>query len=74
MAAEVDLSSGEELTVPLTGALSDGTLIEGADCMVVVGQVPRSIHAKRSDINKDGLVNISDLAIVSNHWLESSVE
>ncbi len=74
VAAEVDLSSGEELTVPLTGALSDGTLIEGADCMVVVGQVPRSIHVKRSDVNKDGIVDILDMAIVSKHWLESSVE
>lgn len=73
VAAEVDLSSGEELTLTFTGALSDGTPIEGADCMVVVGQVPRSIHAKRSDINGDGVVNMLDVAMVADNWLESSV-
>jgi hypothetical protein len=72
--AEVDLTSGEELTLALTGALNDEMEIEGADCMVVVGQVPRSIHAKRSDVNGDGVVSMLDVVIVAENWLESSVE
>lgn len=66
------LLGGQTLSLTLTGALSDGTLIEGTDCVLLVGNVPRAIAAKRADINGDGVVDFRDLTIVSNYWLESS--
>jgi len=67
-----ELVGGLTLSLTLTGALSDGTLIEGTDCVLLVGNVPRAIAAKRADINGDGVVDFRDLTIVANYWLESS--
>ena len=67
-----ELVDGQTLLLTLTGALSDDTLIEGADCVLLVGNVARAIAAKRADINGDGVVDFRDLTIVANYWLESS--
>jgi len=68
-----ELVDGEVLVLPLAGALSDHTLIEGQDCVVVRGKVPKPIAAKRSDINADGIVNILDLAMMTNYWLQYAI-
>ena len=66
------LIEGEVLALPLTGVLSDGTPIEGADCVRIVGKVPRSLAAKKSDVNEDGIVNILDFSTMAEYWLESA--
>jgi len=63
---------GQTLLLTLTGALYDGKPIEGADCVVLVGNVPKWLAAKGSDINGDGIVNILDFAELATYWLESS--
>jgi len=65
-----EVNTGDILTLPLTGVLNDGTPIEGADCVVIVG---RHKPINKADINKDGLVNTVDIAIVAENWLQSSV-
>ncbi|MHC4498761.1 MAG: LamG domain-containing protein [Planctomycetota bacterium] len=62
--------AGEELVLPLTGALYDGTPIEGEDCVVLVGNVPRALAARMADIDRDGIVSMMDFAIVAQYWLE----
>lgn len=64
---------GETLVLTLTGVLTDGTPIEGTDCIVVVGKVPRPLAAKRADINGDGIVNILDFSMIAEYWLEPVV-
>ena len=41
--------------------------IEGADCILIKGM--RKAHNK-ADINKDGVVDGIDFAIVAENWLE----
>ncbi|GAG00762.1 unnamed protein product [marine sediment metagenome] len=65
-------AQGDVLTLALEGALYDGTLIEGADCVVVAGKVPKPIHAKISDVNGDGVVNMLDFVMLAGNWLESA--
>jgi hypothetical protein len=64
---------GETPVLTLTGVLTDGTPIEGTDCIVVGGKVPRPLAAKKSDINKDGIVNAYDLGLIAKYWLEPAV-
>jgi hypothetical protein len=66
-----ELSDGDVLTLRLTGVLQDGTPIEGADCIVVRG---KSKPLNKADIDKNGTVNIVDLAIMAESWLQSTVE
>jgi len=65
-----DLAQGDMLALSLTGTLTDGTAIEGQDCVVIVGKVPKAILAKKSDINEDGIVNNYDFAEMAKYWLE----
>ncbi len=65
-----EVNKGDILTLPLTGVLYDETPIEGADCIVIVG---RHKPINEADINKDGVVNSVDMAIVAENWLESSI-
>jgi hypothetical protein len=67
-----ELVDSQPLSLTLTGASSDDTLIEGTDCVLLVGNVLRAIAAKRADINGDSVVDFRDLTIVSNYWLEFS--
>jgi len=67
-----DLVRGDVLILTLTGVSSDGTRIEGADCVSIVGKVPKSTAAKRSDINADGRVNMLDFVSIAENWLQST--
>jgi hypothetical protein len=60
----------EELVLPLTGWLTDGTPVEGSDCIRIVGKVPRPVAAKKADTNGDGIVNILDFGMIAEYWLE----
>ena len=65
-----EVNTGDILTLTLTGVLNDETSIEGADCVVIVG---RHKPINKADINKDGVVNTVDIAIVAENWLNSSI-
>ena len=67
------LVDGDVLVLTLTGVLNDATPVEGADCVTVVGRVPKPLAAKRSDINGDGIVNILDLSMLAEYWLEAAL-
>ena len=50
--------------------LYDETPVEEADCVVIcVKHKP----INKADINKDGVVNMLDIATVAGNWLESSI-
>jgi hypothetical protein len=68
-----DLVKDDVLTLQITGVLSDETGIEGADCVIVVGQVPKSMVAKRSDANRDGVVDMLDFVLMADDWLQSTL-
>ncbi len=69
-----DVNDGDVLTLELTGVLYDPipyeTPIEGADCILIRGKY--KAHNK-ADINKDGVVDMTDFAIISENWLQSSI-
>jgi len=67
-----ELAKGDELMLTLRGELYDGTAIQGTDCVVLVGNVPKWLEARGSDINGDGVVNLLDLAELATYWLESA--
>ena len=65
-----EVDTGDILTLPLTGVLNDETQIEGQDCVVIVG---RHKPINIADVNEDGVVNVLDMTIFAQNWLESSV-
>jgi hypothetical protein len=65
-----NVNDGEVLSLTLTGSLSDETPIEGEDCVSIVG---RFKPFSKGDLNKDGIVNLLDMAIITKSWLESSI-
>jgi hypothetical protein len=65
-----DLADGQVLALKLTGRLLYETRIEGTDCVVLVGNVPGWLAAMKSDITRDGIVNIRDFAVLCEYWLE----
>ena len=69
-----DVNDGDVLTLELTGVLYDPipfeTPIEGADCILIKGW--HKAHNK-ADINKDGVVDMTDFAIISENWLKFSI-
>ena len=69
---EDGLVKDQMLPLTLRASLSDGTAIQGTDCVVLVGNVPRYLLVRGSDINGDGVVNLLDLAELAGYWLESS--
>jgi hypothetical protein len=66
-----DVSDGDELELNLTGVLYSGVPIEGADCIVVRGKF-KSFNS--ADLNKDGMVDSVDFAVLAENWLKSSIE
>ena len=62
---------GQTLELTMSGKLYDGTSIEAADCVKLVGNVSKWLLAKDSDINEDGKVDFLDIAELANYWLES---
>jgi len=67
-----DLAKDQTLALTLTGELFDDTGIEGTDCVVLVGNVPKWLAARRLDYNEDGIVNIRDFAAMAEYWLEAT--
>ncbi|MHC4265330.1 MAG: LamG domain-containing protein [Planctomycetota bacterium] len=67
-----DLEKDQMLSVKLRGELYDGSVIIGEDCIVLVGNVPKYLLARVSDINEDGIVNTLDFALLAEYWLEST--
>ena len=69
-----DVNDGDVRVLTLTGVLFDPmpfeTPIEGADCILIRG---RHKPINRADINKDGVVNAADFAIIAENWLQSSI-
>ena len=69
-----EVNHGDVRVLRLTGVLYDPrpfeTPIEGADCVVIRGKhKPFSM----GDVNKDGVVDMADIAIVTQYWLQSSI-
>jgi len=67
-----ELEKDETLVLTLTGALFDNTGIEGTDCVLLVGNVPKWLAAKRLDYNEDGIVNNLDFTAMAEYWLEAT--
>jgi uncharacterized membrane protein len=63
------LFDGEQLVLELTGVLFGERPIEGTDCVVIKGKVPKGLAAKIADINKDGVIDVRDFAMLANQWL-----
>ncbi|MFC1677887.1 SUMF1/EgtB/PvdO family nonheme iron enzyme [Planctomycetota bacterium] len=68
-----DVNHGDILELELTGILYDPvpyeTPIEGQDCILIKG---RHRARNRADINKDGVVDSVDFAILGVNWLQST--
>jgi len=62
-----DVNDGDVLALELTGVLYDPTPFEGADCILIKG---RHKGHNKADINKDGVVDMTDFAIISENWLQ----
>lgn len=65
-----EVSHGDELMLKLTGVLSDGTHIEGSDCVIIRG---KHKPLSKADFNGDGIVDMADFAAFSENWLQSSI-
>ncbi len=65
-----DVNDGDILSLELTGVLFGERPIEGTDCIVIRG---RHKPFNQADINKDGKVDMTDFAIFSKNWLQSSI-
>ena len=69
-----EVNHGDIRELQLTGILYDPapyeTPIEGADCIVIKG---RHKPINVADVNKDGVVNVLDMTIFAQNWLESSI-
>ncbi|MHC4621097.1 MAG: LamG domain-containing protein [Planctomycetota bacterium] len=68
-----DLVKDDEFVLTLKGTLSDGTRIEGTDCVRIIGKVPRTLAAKKADVNQDGIVDIFDFSSMAEFWLEPTI-
>ncbi len=67
-----DLEKNDVVPLILTGTLTDGTPIEGIDCVVIKGTFRDELIAARADINDDGHVDILDFAALAQSWLENA--
>jgi sugar lactone lactonase YvrE len=65
-----EVNNGDELTLELTGVLSDETSIEGSDCIIICGNHK---PLNKADFNGDGIVDMADFAAFSENWLQSSI-
>jgi hypothetical protein len=64
-----DVNDGDILPLELTGVLFGERPIEGTDCIIIRG---KHKQLNQADINKDGKVDMTDFAIFSKNWLQSS--
>jgi hypothetical protein len=67
------VAKGDTLALTLTGTLTDGTPIGGSDCIVIVGNVPRALAARKADVTGDGVVDMLDVGTIAQYWLESCI-
>jgi len=65
-----EVNNGDVLTLELTGVLFGERPIEGLDCILIRG---KHKPFNKADINKDGVVNSVDFAIIAENWLQSSI-
>jgi hypothetical protein len=65
-----EVDDGDELMLELTGVLSDETLIEGSDCVIIRG---KHKPINKADFNGDGTVDMADFAAFAENWLQSSI-
>jgi hypothetical protein len=65
-----EVDHGDELVLELTGVLSDETLIEGSDCVIIRG---KHKPINRADFNGDGIVDMADFAAFAENWLQLSI-
>jgi parallel beta-helix repeat protein len=68
-----DLAKDQILTLELRGELFEDSVIIGSDCVTLVGNVPKFLLLRNSDINSDGIVNFLDLAKLAEYWFEYTV-
>jgi len=65
-----EVNNGDVLTLQLTGVLFGERPIEGTDCILIRG---KHKPLNQADINKDGVVNNIDFAIIAENWLQYSI-
>ena len=69
-----EVEHGDIRELQLTGILYDPapyeTPIEGADCIVIKG---KHKPINKADVNRDGLVNMADILLIAENWLQSSI-
>ncbi len=70
VAAIGEVNDGDVLTLAIKGVLFDGTPISGEDCVRIIGKFK---PINKADINKDGVVNMIDMMLISENWLQSSI-
>jgi hypothetical protein len=68
---EGQLVDGEMLMLELTGVLFGESPIEGADCVLIKGKVPKGLATKIVDTNQDGVIDFYDFAALANQWLQT---
>lgn len=65
-----EVEHGDVLTLDLDGVLFGERPIVGTDCIVIRG---RHKPFNEADVNKDGVVNMTDFALMTENWLQSSI-
>jgi hypothetical protein len=68
---EGELVDGEMLMLELTGVLYGERPIEGADCVLIKGKVPKGLATKIVDTNQDGVIDFYDFSALANQWLQT---
>jgi len=65
-----DVNDGDIIELQLNAVLYDETIIFGSDFIEIKGfhKLP-----KKADINKDGIVDLADFAILTEDWLRSNI-
>ena len=65
-----EVDHGDVLTLDIDGVLFGERPIVGTDCIVIRG---RHKPFNEADINKDGVVNMTDFTLMTENWLQSSI-
>ncbi|MHC4388227.1 MAG: PKD domain-containing protein [Planctomycetota bacterium] len=68
---EGELVDGEMFMLELTGVLYGERPIEGADCVLIKGKVPKGLATKIVDTNQDGVIDFYDFSALANQWLQT---
>ncbi len=65
-----EVNHNDVLELFLTARLNDNSQLVGSDCLTIKGKFK---PLSQSDINRDGIVNMADFALLSQNWLDSSI-